>query len=92
VRISEFGSDRKSFPPSYLERVYSLPRPALWSDDFARWWHLDLAGLSDTDLAIELSRVWHRICAERPRPGHWLWQRRQAVFAERDRRAGRRVR
>ena len=79
-------------PTAYLERIYPLPRPALWFEDFARCWHTDLVGLSDTDLAIELSRVWHRICLELPRPDHWLWQRRRAIFAERDRRNGRRVR
>jgi hypothetical protein len=70
----------------FLEKVYRLPRPGLWHEDYCRFWHLDLASLTDAELAMELSGLWHRICLERPRADSWLWLRRQAIFAEKDRR------
>ena len=66
--------------------LYRRPRPYLFEEDWCRFHHEDLACLDDLELSRELSRLWRRITIEWPPKADWLWQRRAACFAERDRR------
>ena len=83
------SAERRVSPP-FLNLLYDLPQPMATIEDFCRAVHDDLPTLSDLELARELSRVWRRLTVEWPPLDHWLWSRRAACFAERDRRrAGR---
>lgn len=84
--------NRKPPPLKFLELLYPIPQPLRTLEDHWRFCHADLPDLTDIELARELSRVWRRLTLEWPKADHWLWARRAAVFAERDRRRAGRAR
>jgi hypothetical protein len=66
--------------------MYAMPDPLYRLEEYERFLNLDLPALTDLELAIELSCVWRRISIEKPKLDDWLYERRQAIFRERDRR------
>jgi hypothetical protein len=74
------------FAEPFLERLYPLPNEFRTINEWVILHHQDLEHLSDLELTLELSCLWRRLTLEQPKPDHWLWARRQAIFRERDRR------
>jgi hypothetical protein len=73
-------------PEPLLELLYDLPRPMRSLEDYQRLTHCDLPAMTERELERELGRTWLRIMLSWPPTDDWLWARRDAVFAERDRR------
>jgi hypothetical protein len=78
------------FPEPFLEKIYPTPKPYRTIGEWCVLHHEDLPALTDLELSVELSCVWRRLTLEQPNAAHWLWQRREAVFAEQNRRRGER--
>ncbi len=77
-----------TLPDHALDRLYPWPRPNWSLEDYYRAHHRDLAALTDLDLDREAFGVASRLYRDRD-PGRvaWLLERRDAVRAERHRRA-----
>lgn len=75
-------------PDRALDRLYSLPRETASLEEWHRRRQLDLAELSDLDLDREAFGVAMRLYRDRdPARVTWLVARREAIRAERRRRA-----
>src|SRR5688572_24701593 len=84
--VSSIVHAERRLSPPYLDHLYPLPRWTVTLEEWQRLHHLDLPALSDLEIARELSRLWTRITYEWPPADDWTWERRAALFAERDRR------
>ncbi len=77
-----------TFPDGYLSRVYAIPNPFRTREDFDRFHHIDVPLMTDDELAREIRCVWRRLDYEPDAAAAaWLTKRRDAVAAERTRRA-----
>jgi len=79
-----------TLPDRALDRAYLIPRDTASIEDWNRRRHLDLAAMDAVALDTEAFRVMARLAYE-PNANRraWLIERRDAVHAERQRRAGR---
>ena len=73
-------------PDTFLEFLYPSPRPLATLEEWRRAHHDDLPLFTDLELARELARIWRRLTFQWPPLDDWLWDRRRAIFAERERR------
>ncbi len=65
---------------SFLSRLYPMPRPYLWEEDWHRWHHRDLAHMDVSALHREGRRVQSRLDHDHDRHDRaWLAERLAAV-------------